>query len=84
VHVTAVPSDVEPFMNCTVPDGACALSALLFELTVAVSVTDPPEVIELGLATTAVVVVACVIVTESVFVVVEICSCCSHQLYKWP
>jgi hypothetical protein len=60
VHVTAVPRFVEPFWNCTVPVGPCA--ELLFEEIVAVSVTDPPDVIELGLPTIAVVVGACVIV----------------------
>ena len=60
----ALPSGVEPFMNCTVPLGPRLL--LLLDDTVAVSVTLPPDATLAGLDTTAVVVVAWVIVTASV------------------
>src|SRR5882757_11153161 len=62
-HVTALPSAVDPFMNCTVPLGPALL--LLFDETVAVRVTLPPDTTLAGLDTTADVVVALVIVTAS-------------------
>src|SRR5215470_8205933 len=68
VHVTAVPRFVAPFWNCTVPVGPCA--ELLFDEIVAVSVTDAPDVMLLGLAATPACVVAGVMVTDSVFVFV--------------
>jgi hypothetical protein len=49
-------------LNCTVPVGPALL--LLLVLTVAVSITVAPDVMLAGLAVTAVVVVAWVIVTE--------------------
>jgi hypothetical protein len=64
VHVTAVPSAVDPFMNCTVPLGPTLL--LLLDETLAVSVTLPPDATLAGLDVTALVVVAFVIVTASV------------------
>ena len=63
-QVTALPSAVDPFINCTMPLGPKLL--LLLDETVAVSVTLPPDATLAGLDTTAVVVVACVIVTASV------------------
>ena len=63
VHVAAAPRFVPPTRNCTVLVGPWA--ELLFVLTVAVSVTLPPAVMLLGLGTTVVVVVACVIVIDS-------------------
>ena len=65
LHVAAaVPRFVLPFRNCTVPPGPTA--ELLFVLTTAVNVTVPPEATLATLEVTAVVVVACVMVTESV------------------
>jgi len=63
VHVAAAPRLLLPFKNCTVPVGPCA--ELLFELTVAVNVTFPPDVMLVTLGVTAVDVVACVIVTDN-------------------
>jgi hypothetical protein len=63
-QVTALPTFPDPFLNCTVPVGP---APLLVVFTVAVNVTLPPDAILVGLAVTAVVVVACVIVTDSVF-----------------
>jgi hypothetical protein len=63
VHVVAAPRFEPPLKNCTVPDGPCA--ELLFEFTVAVSVTLPPEVMLLTLGVTTVDVVAWVIVIDS-------------------
>jgi hypothetical protein len=63
-QVTAAPKLLDPFVNCTVPVGP---APLLVVLTVAVSVTLPPDTILVGLAVTAVVVVACVIVTDREF-----------------
>jgi hypothetical protein len=63
VHVTAAPRFAPPFRNCTVPVGPCA--ELLFVFTVALSVTLPPAVMLLGLGTTVVDVVACVMVIDS-------------------
>jgi len=63
---------VVPFKNCTgaatkFPPGAPGASPLnCVDVTVAVSVTMPPDVIEVGLAVTAVVVVAFATVTVSV------------------
>jgi hypothetical protein len=64
VHVTALPSAVEPFINCTVPLGPTLL--LLLDETLAVSVTLPPDATVARLDVTALVVVAFVIVTASV------------------
>jgi hypothetical protein len=69
VYVT-VPLIAElPFMNCTVPGFVTpdphGASPLLFVETVAVSVTLPPDAMLVGLAVTAAVVAACVIVTLS-------------------
>ncbi len=64
VQFTVLPRLLDPFLNCTVPVGPAPL--LLVEI-VAVSVTLPPEVIVVTLEVTAAVVVAFVIVTESVF-----------------
>jgi hypothetical protein len=50
VHVAAVPSAVVPFMNWTVPVGPAAL--LLVPVTLAVSVTLPPELMLIALAVT--------------------------------
>ncbi len=64
---------VVPFKNCTgaaskFPPGAPGASPLnCVDVTVAVSVTLPPDVIVLGLAVTAIDVAACVIVTDSMF-----------------
>ena len=66
-HVTALPNVAVPFMNCTVPLGPALL--LLLDDTVAVMVTLPPDARLVGLDTTAVVVVAFVIVTASVLLV---------------
>jgi hypothetical protein len=63
-HVTALANVAVPFMNCTVPLGPALL--LLLDETVAVKVTLPPDATLVGLATTADVVVAFVIVTASV------------------
>jgi len=63
-HVTALPSAVDPFMNCTVPLGPALL--LLLDETVAVRVTLPPDVMLVRLEVTADVVVAFVIVTARV------------------
>ncbi len=64
LHVAAaVPRFAPPFRNCTVPLGPTA--ELLFVLTVAVSVTVAPGATLVTLEVTAVVVVACMIVTES-------------------
>jgi hypothetical protein len=49
VHVAAAPSELEPFLNCTVPVGP---APLLFVATVAVSVTLCPEVMLVRLGTT--------------------------------
>lgn len=68
VHVTALPSAVVPFMNCTVPLGPALL--LLPDDTVAVSVTLPPDATLVGVEVIAVVVVACVMVTATVLLVV--------------
>src|ERR1051326_3746693 len=64
VHVAVAPIFAPPFKNCTVRVGAPA--ELLLVLTVAVSVTLPPEVIDPMLEVTAVVVVACVMVIDNV------------------
>jgi hypothetical protein len=64
VHVAVAPKFAPPFKNCTVPVGPTA--ELLLVLTVAVSVTLPPEVIDPMLEVTAVVVVACVMVIDNV------------------
>src|SRR6266403_2721873 len=63
-HVIALPSAVDPFMNCTVPLGPALL--LLLDETVAVRVTLPPDVMLVRLEATADVVVAFVIVTARV------------------
>ena len=63
MHVAAAPRLLLPFKNCTVPVGPCA--ELLFELTVAVSVRLPPDVMLVTLGVTPVDVVACVIVTDN-------------------
>ena len=60
----AAPRFELPFINCTVPVGPWV--ELLLDETTAVNVTLPPEVILLMLGVTPVVVVACVMVTESV------------------
>jgi hypothetical protein len=63
---------VVPFKNCTgaannFPPGAPGASPLnCVDVTVAVSITLPPDAIEVGLAVTAVVVPACVTVTVAV------------------
>ena len=62
VHVAAVPSELEPFLNCTVPVGP---APLLFVATVAVRVTLPPETMLVTLGTTWVVVAAFVTVNVS-------------------
>jgi hypothetical protein len=54
LHVAAVPWAAVPFMNCTVPVGPAP--PLVLPATLAVSVTLPPEAIEVALAVTAVVV----------------------------
>lgn len=64
VQVTDAPRLLPLFRNCTVPDGPIA--ELLFEVTVAVSVTLVPDVMLTALDVTVVVVVACVMVTERV------------------
>jgi len=63
-QVIALPSAVDPFMNCTVPLGPALL--LLLDETVAVRVTLPPDVMLVRLEATADVVVAFVIVTARV------------------
>ncbi len=50
-HEIGAPSAADPFMNCTVPVGG-----VVVPVTVAVSVTFPPEEIDVGLAVSAVVV----------------------------
>ena len=55
VHVTGLPIAVEPFLNCTVPVGP---APLLVVVTLAVSVTLPPEMIVEGLGVTCTDVVA--------------------------
>ncbi len=62
VQTAALPSAFPPFLNCTVPVGP---TPLLMVETVAVKVTLPPEAMLVGLATTAVVVAACVMVIAS-------------------
>src|SRR5713226_3886676 len=47
VQVVALPSAVDPFMNCTVPVTPAPL--LVVPVTFAVSVTLPPEAIEVAL-----------------------------------
>src|SRR5216683_3097233 len=59
VHVAAADSELEPFLNCTVPVGP---TPLLFVATVALSVMLPPEVMLVTLGTTWVAVAACVTV----------------------
>src|SRR5215471_1844896 len=66
---TGEPRVAEPFENWTVPVGPTS-ELLVVEIT-AVSVTMPPEATLAGAAVTVVVVVACVIVTESEFEVFE-------------
>jgi hypothetical protein len=65
VHVAGVPSDADPFMNCTVPLGTFTL--LLFDETVAVSVTLVPFTTLVAIGLNVVVVTA--FVTVSVLVV---------------
>jgi len=60
----AEPRLAPPLRNCTVPVGPC--DELLDEDTNAVNVTLPPEAMEVGLAATAAVVAAWVIVMERV------------------
>ena len=60
----AVPRLVLPLKNCTVPVGPCV--ELLLVLTFAVSVTGPPDATVRVLGTTTVVVMAWVMVTDSV------------------
>src|SRR5258708_1906867 len=62
VHATALERLLDPFLNCTVPVGP---TPLLLVFTVAVSVKLTPDAIFVALDTTAVVVVAFVIVTFS-------------------
>jgi hypothetical protein len=62
IHEAGLPSVVDPFINCTVPVGP---TPLLLVFTVAVSVKLTPDAIFVALDTTAVVVVAFVIVTFS-------------------
>lgn len=62
VQLTAAPRLLAPFLNCTVPVGP---APLLLVLTVAVSVTLPPDTMLVGLAMTEVVVVAWVTVTAT-------------------
>src|SRR5579859_7611299 len=66
VQLAAAPRLLEPFLNCTVPVGP---APLLVVPTTAVRVTVPPEAMTVGLGVTVVVVVACVIVTDSVLLV---------------
>jgi hypothetical protein len=49
VHVAAAPSELEPFLNCTVPVGP---TPLLFVATVALRITLPPETTLVTLGTT--------------------------------
>ena len=63
LQVAAVPRLELPFINCTVPVGPCV--ELLLDETVAVSVTVPPDAMLVTLEVVAVVVVACVMVTDS-------------------
>lgn len=64
LHVAAaVPRFALPFWNCTVPLGPAA--ELLFVLTTAVSVTVPPDAMLATLEVAAVVVAACVMVTDT-------------------
>jgi hypothetical protein len=65
VHVTALPSAVVPFINCTVPLGPTLL--LLPDEIFAVRVTLPPDATLVRLDVTALVVVAFVIVTDRLF-----------------
>jgi hypothetical protein len=67
VQVAGAPRFDPPLVNCTVPVGPAA--ELLPELTSAVKITLPPEVMLVGLGVTVVVVVAWVIVTDSVLLV---------------
>ena len=64
LQVIAAPKLAPPFKNCTVPVGPCV--ELLFDETIAVSVTVPPDAMMVALEFAAVVVVACVM--EIVFV----------------
>src|ERR1700740_3013314 len=64
VQVAAAPRLTPPFKNCTVPVGPCV--ELLFDETMAVSVTVAPDAMLLALEVAAVVVVAWVM--EIVFV----------------
>src|SRR5215467_10805335 len=64
VQVAAEPRLTPPLRNCTLPVGPWV--ELLCEETVAVRVMLPPVLMMLALGTTAVVVVAWVMVTESV------------------
>jgi hypothetical protein len=67
-HVTVPESALDPFINWIAPVGPCEL--LLFEETIAVSVTLPPGKIALVLAVTDVAVAACVITKASVLLAV--------------
>jgi hypothetical protein len=60
-HVAAVPRAAVPFMNCTVLVGPAP--PLVLPATLAVSVTLPPEAIDVGLEVTVVVVACAVTVT---------------------
>src|ERR1700746_2368114 len=64
VQVAAAPRLTPPFKNCTVPVGPCV--ELLFDETIAVSITVPPGAMVGALEFAAVVVAACVM--EIVFV----------------
>src|SRR5277367_2227380 len=66
-HVTALVKAVEPFVNWTVPVGAAPL--LVGPITVAVSVTILPAIMDVELALTAIWVVAGVMVNDSVLLV---------------
>jgi hypothetical protein len=63
VHFAAAPSAAVPFMNCTVPLGGAPLDVVT--VTVAVSVSLPPEAIDVALGVTTVV-VACFAATVTV------------------
>jgi hypothetical protein len=67
-QVTAGPRAVLPFLNCTVPVGPA--DELLEEFTVAVSVMLPPDATLDTFGVTITVVAACVMVTESVLLLV--------------